>query len=87
MASSAVQVIPSPTRLRQKNQKSPTNGLSSPNPSAMNNIDGPELIGLGRTGRIMRHGNIAVKTVNIWTVPEDASETTKIGAELMNEVN
>lgn len=35
----------------------------------------------------MRHGNIAVKTVNIWTVPEDASETTKIGAELMNEVN
>lgn len=53
----------------------------------MNNIDGPELIGLGRTGRIMRHGNIAVKTANIWTVPEDASETTKIGAELMNEVN
>lgn len=35
----------------------------------------------------MRHGNIAVKTANIWTVPEDASETTKIGAELMNEVN
>lgn len=45
----------------------------------MDNYDGPELIGLGRTGRVMRFGNIAVKTANIWTVPEDASETAIIG--------
>jgi hypothetical protein len=35
----------------------------------------------------MRYGNIAVKTANIWTVPEDASETTIIGWEQMNELN
>lgn len=53
----------------------------------MNNNDGPELIGLGRAGRVMRFGNIAVKTANIWTVPEDASETTVIGWEQMIELN
>lgn len=53
----------------------------------MNNNDGPELVGLGRAGRVIRFGNIAVKTANIWTVPEGASETTVIGREQMNELN
>lgn len=53
----------------------------------MNNNDGPELIGLGRAGHMMRFGNIAVKTANIWTVPEDASETTISGCEQMIELN
>lgn len=53
----------------------------------MNSNDGPELIGLGRTGRVMRYGKIAVKTANIWTAPEDASERTRIGWEHMIELN
>lgn len=53
----------------------------------MRNNDGPELIGLGRAGRVMRFGNIAVKTANIWTMPEDASETTIISWEQMIEQN
>lgn len=53
----------------------------------MNNNDGPELVGLGRAGRVMRFGNIAVKTPNIWTMPEDVSETTIISWEQMIEQN
>lgn len=53
----------------------------------MDDNDKPELIGLGRTGRVMRFGNTAVKTANIWTIPEDASESTIIGYEDMNEQN
>lgn len=49
--------------------------------------DGPELIGLGRAGRVMRFGNTAVKTANIWTMPEDTSETTIVCREQMNEAN
>jgi tRNA A-37 threonylcarbamoyl transferase component Bud32 len=53
----------------------------------MNDNDETALIGLGRAGRVMRIGNIAVKTANIWTVPKDASETTIIGWEQMVELN
>ncbi|KXG54484.1 uncharacterized protein PGRI_076280 [Penicillium griseofulvum] len=52
----------------------------------MNN-DGPELIGLGRTGRVMRFGDIAVKTANIWTAPKNSSETAIIGWEQMTKQN
>lgn len=53
----------------------------------MNHDDGPELVGLGRVGRVMRYGGIAVKTANIWPVPENASETTIISKEQMNRTN
>lgn len=53
----------------------------------MNDSDIPELIGLGRAGRVMRFGNIAVKTANIWTVPEDALETAIICTAQINETN
>ncbi|OJJ67155.1 hypothetical protein ASPBRDRAFT_349942 [Aspergillus brasiliensis CBS 101740] len=53
----------------------------------MTNNDGPELIGLGRVGRVMRFGDIAVKTANIWTVSEGASETTIISYEQTTELN
>ncbi|GKZ19479.1 hypothetical protein AbraIFM66951_011090 [Aspergillus brasiliensis] len=53
----------------------------------MSNNDGPELIGIGRVGRVMRFGDIAVKTANIWTVPEGASETTIISYEQTTELN
>ena len=46
-----------------------------------------ELIGLGRVGRVMRVSNMAVKTANIWSVPEDASETTAICKRQTNETN
>jgi serine/threonine protein kinase len=46
-----------------------------------------ELVGLGRVGRVMRFGNVAVKTANIWTVPEDAPETAVICTGQMNETN
>lgn len=49
--------------------------------------DGPELIGLGRVGRVMRFGDIAVKTANVWTVPKGASETTIISYEQTNKLN
>ena len=52
-----------------------------------NNDDGSELIGFGRAGRVMRFGNIAVKTANSWTAPEDASMTTIIGWEQMIKMN
>lgn len=55
--------------------------------STLNDDDETALIGLGRAGRVMRFGNIAVKTANIWTVPKDASETTIIGWEQMIELN
>lgn len=35
----------------------------------------------------MRFGNIAIKTANIWPVPEDASEGTVVATEQMNEMN
>ena len=53
-------------------------------------IEDSELIGLGRVGRVTRVGNIAVKTANIWSVPEDgddASETTAIYKRHTNETN
>ncbi|GKZ36492.1 hypothetical protein AbraIFM66950_007608 [Aspergillus brasiliensis] len=53
----------------------------------MSNNDGPELIGLGRVGRVMRFGDIAVKYANIWTVPEGASEATIISYEQTTELN
>jgi serine/threonine protein kinase len=53
----------------------------------MTDNNDPELIGLGRTGRVLRVGNTAVKTANIWTLPENASETTIIYREQMNETN
>lgn len=53
----------------------------------MNDNDSPELIGLGQAGRVMRLGDNAVKTANIWTTPEDASEATIICEEQMNEAN
>lgn len=49
--------------------------------------DDSELIGLGRVGRVMRFGDIAVKTANVWTVPKGASETTIISYEQTNELN
>lgn len=53
----------------------------------MDDNDKPELIGLGRAGRVMRVGNIAVETANIWSMPESASEATIIGWEQTNELN
>ncbi|GLA13542.1 hypothetical protein AnigIFM62618_010795 [Aspergillus niger] len=53
----------------------------------MSDDDGPELIGLGRVGRVMRFGDIAVKTANIWTVPDNASEMTIISYEQTTELN
>jgi len=53
----------------------------------MNNNDGPEVIGLRRDGRVMRFENVAVKTANIWTAPEDASMTTIIRLEQTIELN
>lgn len=46
-----------------------------------------ELVGLGRVGQVMRIGNIAVKTANIWTVLENASEVSIICNRQMNETN
>lgn len=53
----------------------------------MDEDNNPELIGLGRSGRVMRFGNSAVKTANIWTVPEDASDSTIICNEQINDTN
>ncbi|PLB49605.1 hypothetical protein P170DRAFT_510134 [Aspergillus steynii IBT 23096] len=47
----------------------------------------PELIGLGRVGCVMRHGEIAVKTANKWPVPDNASEYTTILHEQTNRTN
>lgn len=46
-----------------------------------------DLIGLGRTGRIMRHGTSALKTANIWPVPTDAPEVTAINIRITNDMN
>ncbi|PYI30275.1 hypothetical protein BP00DRAFT_457975 [Aspergillus indologenus CBS 114.80] len=53
----------------------------------MTKSDDSELIGLGRVGRVMRFGDIAVKTANIWAVPKGATETTIISLEQMTELN
>ena len=47
----------------------------------------PDLIGLGRVGCVMRIGDIAVKTANTWTVPENASEYTSIVYQQTNRTN
>lgn len=46
-----------------------------------------DLIGLGRVGRVIRFGEVAVKTANVWTVPENASEDTIICYQQMNKIN
>ncbi|RAL04761.1 uncharacterized protein BO80DRAFT_422001 [Aspergillus ibericus CBS 121593] len=46
-----------------------------------------DLIGIGRTGCVMRYGDVAVKTTNKWTVPADASEYTTIVYQQMNRSN
>ena len=53
----------------------------------MDNNEGFELIGFGRSGRVMLVGNMAVKTPNVWAVPKDASPITTHGWKGMNELN
>ncbi|RJE26177.1 hypothetical protein PHISCL_01527 [Aspergillus sclerotialis] len=47
----------------------------------------PDLIGVGRVGCVMRTEEVAVKTPNKWTVPDNASEYTTIVYEQMNRTN
>lgn len=73
--------------ITQPRAQGPVKSVAASTRQRVNNNDISELIGIGRTGRVMRFGNIAVRPANIWTVPEDASETTTISNEQLNEQN
>ncbi|KAF7589610.1 hypothetical protein BBP40_004024 [Aspergillus hancockii] len=46
-----------------------------------------DLIGCGRVGCVIRYGEIAAKTANKWTVPDNASEYTTIVYQQINMPN